>query len=256
MANAVEGMRRRLRPVRNAVSAFRQRYFPPTYPDMEEAFHRIRPRIADLTMTSVERQYALWKAVEHIEASGVEGDFVECGVWRGGSSMLAAIALQDRSSTERDLWLYDTFKGMTEPGDFDLAPDGSRVADQWREIDGKRNEPVFAYGSLSEVKANMAITGYPDSRVHYVQGPVEETIPGTVPDRIALLRLDTDWYESTRHELEHLWSLLIPGGVLIVDDYGYWAGSKRATDEFFADRDDAPLLIRVDCSGRVGIKPA
>ncbi len=100
----------------------------------------------------------------------------------------------------------------------------------------------------------MASTGYPEERLHFVKGKVEETIPGDLPGKIALLRLDTDWYESTRHELEHLWPLLVPGGVLIIDDYGHWAGARRAVDEFFADRVDAPLLNRVDYTARVGVK--
>ena len=83
---------------------------------------------------------------------------------------------------------------------------------------------------------------------------MEETIPGRAPERIALLRLDTDWYESTRHELEHLWERLEPGGVLIIDDYGHWAGAREAVDEFFAKRSDAPLLTRVDYTGRIGVK--
>jgi hypothetical protein len=90
--------------------------------------------------------------------------------------------------------------------------------------------------------------------VRFVKGKVEDTIPGTLPGAIALLRLDTDWYESTRHELEHLWELLLPGGVLIVDDYGHWAGARDAVDEFFAGRPDAPLLSRIDYTGRMGVR--
>jgi O-methyltransferase len=221
---------------------------------MDPAFESVRGRISGLTMTSPERQYALWKSVEYLESAGIEGDLVECGVWKGGSSMLAALGLLHLGDTDRDLWLYDTFEGMTEPGQFDLGPGGSQIAAEWSEHAGKKDDPVFAYGALTEVKKNMASTGFPAERLHYVEGSVEQTIPDTVPAKLAMIRLDTDWYESTRHELEHLWPLLEPGGVLIVDDYGHWQGSRRAVDEYFADRPDVPLLNRVDDSGRVGVK--
>ena len=83
-------------------------------------------------------------------------------------------------------------------------------------------------------------TGYPPERIHFVRGPVEETLPAGAPDEIALLRLDTDWYESTRHELEHLYPRLAAGGVLLVDDYGHWEGARKAVDEYFADHGDRP----------------
>jgi O-methyltransferase len=152
------------------------------------------------------------------------------------------------------VWLYDTFEGMTEPGERDADPSGTRMVDVWDHHRGRTGDPVFAFGALEDVQANMARTGTDLSRVRYVKGPVEETIPGEVPERIALLRLDTDWYESTRHELEHLWDRLSPNGVLIIDDYGHWAGAREAVDEFFAGRDDAPLLNRLDYTGRIAVK--
>src|SRR5437773_5710167 len=100
----------------------------------------------------------------------------------------------------------------------------------------------------------MAATGYPTAKLHFVQGMVEETIPATVPARIAILRLDTDWYQSTRHELEHLYPLVSHIGVLIVDDYGYWKGARKAVDEYFARAQTPMLLHRIDSAGRIGVK--
>jgi O-methyltransferase len=113
---------------------------------------------------------------------------------------------------------------------------------------------VTAEASLDEVRKALALIEYPAERLHFVQGLVEETIPGEAPEQIAILRLDTDWEASTRHELEHLWPRLSPGGVLIIDDYGHWARARKAVDDYFADRDDAPLLVRVDYAGRVGVR--
>ncbi len=205
-------------------------------------------------MTSVERMYALWDAVRHVCRSRIEGDIVECGVWRGGSSMVAALTLAQEGDSERRLWLYDTFEGMSEPSERDVTVHGMSARDNWQSISTTPGDPTMAAASLPEVEANMASTGIAPERVEYVRGPVEQTIPASAPDRIALLRLDTDWYESTRHELEHLWDRLEPGGVLIVDDYGHWAGARQAVDEFFARREDAPLLARVDYTGRMGVK--
>jgi O-methyltransferase len=225
-----------------------------THPDLEPAFGPIHRRCAPFTMTSVERMYALWQAVRHVHARGTPGAVVECGVWRGGSAMLAAITLGQLGDTGRELYLYDTFGGMSEPSARDVDLAGARMVDEWDRHRGRAGDPLFALGELEDVRRAMASTGYPPERVRFVRGKVEETMPATLPGPIALLRLDTDWYESTRHELEHLWDLLVPGGVLIVDDYGHWAGARDAVDEFFAGRADAPLLARIDYTGRIGVK--
>jgi O-methyltransferase len=226
-----------------------------SHPDLDPAFVALHARCAPFTMTSVERMYALWQAVRHVRRRGIPGDLVECGVWRGGSSMLAALTLDQEDDRERRLWLYDTFAGMSEPSSRDVAVDGFSAREHWDEIRADPGGLTFASAGRAEVESNLTSTGIAPERLEYVEGPVEQTIPGTVPARIAVLRLDTDWYESTRHELEHLWELVEPGGVLIVDDYGFWAGAREAVEEFFAARADAPLLGRVDHTGRMGVKP-
>ena len=225
------------------------------YPaDMDDGFRELHAACAPFTMTSVDRMYALRQAVQYVVANRVEGDIVECGVWRGGSAMLAALALQAGPDDGRLVWLYDTFEGMTEPGPLDVRrADNFDVSAHWGEIAGDRKLEMFAYSSLDEVRENMTAAGVNEALLKYVVGPVEETIPSVVPSSISILRLDTDWYESTRHELEHLWPMLSPGGVLIVDDYGCFAGSQLAVDEFFEGREDAPFLNRVDV-GRVAVK--
>jgi len=122
--------------------------------------------------------------------------------------MVMAHALLGAGDTSRELWLYDTFFGMPPPAAADVDFTGRPAAQQLAEGDG--DDLVVAYASLDEVRANMARTTYPADRVRYVAGYVEETIPAQVPEQISLLRLDTDWEASTRHELEHLWPRLSP----------------------------------------------
>ncbi len=222
-------------------------------PDVSDAERVILARIAPYTMTSVERQLACVRAADHVARAGVAGCVVECGVWRGGSSMAAALALAAAGDLARDVWLYDTFEGMTAPTAADRAMDGALASELMaRDTDAAG---VRAIAGLEDVRANMASTGYPAERVHFVAGPVERTLPTQAPPGpIALLRLDTDWYESTAHELRHLFPLLAPGGVLIIDDYGHWEGARRAVDEYLAALPQRYFLHRIDYTGRMIIK--
>jgi O-methyltransferase len=205
-------------------------------------------------MTSIERMYALYEAARYLTRSGIPGDYVECGVWRGGSSMLAALAFDEAGDAVRTMWLYDTFEGMSEPTERDRAFDSPEpVGHEWERLQ-EDGSIVLARASLDDVRSSVSKVGIRPDRFNYVVGKVEDTLPARAPERIALLRLDTDWYESTRHELEHLWPRLAPGGVLIVDDYGHWAGAREAVDEYFGGRADAPLLARIDYTGRLGVK--
>ncbi len=115
---------------------------------------------------------------------------------------------------------------------------------------------MFGSEVLNEgvVRETIDSAGYPSERVHFVRGQVEDTVPEQAPERIALLRLDTDWYESTRHELLHLYPRLASGGVLIVDDYGHWDGCRRAVDEYFSTEAEPVLLSRIDYTGRLAVK--
>jgi O-methyltransferase len=223
--------------------------------DLEETFTSLHSRCASETLTSPERMYGLWQAVGYVEALGVPGDIVECGVWRGGSSMLAALTLLGAGQRDRGLHLYDTFAGMTEPSERDVAFDGYDPQANWRELKDDKESDVLAYADLDTVKANLASTAYPANRIKFVRGRVEDTIPETMPEKIAILRLDTDWYDSTLHELVHLYPRLQRGGVLIVDDYGHWRGARDAVDEYFTANPPRPLLQRLDYTGRMGLRP-
>ena len=194
------------------------------------------------TMTSRSRMFAVYEAVRTIVSVGIPGDVAECGVWRGGSMMMAAMALVYFGDTSRRLYLYDTFEGMTEPSAIDY--------DLYERPATKQHYPGWCAATLQEVIENMTKTGYPQSNIVYVTGKVEETIPETMPERIALLRLDTDWYQSTAHELKHLYPLVSQKGFLIIDDYGHWKGAKLAVDEYFGNID----MIEIDYTGRMIVK--
>lgn len=226
------------------------------YPDLEPDFLPLLERCQPATMTSVERLYGLYKAVEYVVRNGIAGDFVECGVWRGGSVMMMALALQRFGDTGRRLHCFDTFEGMSAPGELDVRDDtGERAADILAATERHEDNVFWALAPLELVQRNIATTGYPAELVAYHKGKVEDTLPGLAPERIALLRLDTDWYKSTRHELVHLYPRLTEAGVLIIDDYGFWRGARQAVDEYFGAAGRSPLLNRTDAAGRMGVKP-
>lgn len=227
---------------------------PHGYPsDFNSATIGIVAAVSPYTMTSRERIFALREAVRYVAQNRIPGDIVECGVWKGGSMMAVALTLLEMSCGDRNLLLFDTFAGMPPPTEADRDFKGARAADLLATHD-KETSDVWAYGPLEGVKRVLAGTGYDMSRISFVQGKVEETLPQSAPDRIALLRLDTDWYESTRHELLHLYPRLSVGGVLIIDDYGYWEGARRAVDEYIAENRLKLLLNRIDETGRICVK--
>jgi O-methyltransferase len=221
--------------------------------DVEPEFLELYIRCREYTMTSWERLYALHKAVQYIVANAIPGDLVECGVWRGGSMRLAAMALLAGGATDRKLYLYDTFEGMTEPTQLDIDLYGNRAIDDWAQI--KRRGVRWSYAPLDEVRRTIAATGYPMDKVILVKGPVEATIPQIIPNKIALVRLDTDWHASTLHAIEHLYPRLSSHGVLILDDYGHYKGARQAVDDYLASILPKPLLNRIDYSCRLALKP-
>jgi hypothetical protein len=225
---------------------------PPEYDDdLRATIKRVRRN----TLSSAARVAALCDSVEYVVRNEIEGDFVECGVWKGGSMMAAALTLLRLGDTSRDLYLFDTFTGMAEP----TAEDVSSPYDGYslhKRFNRNKTGATSDWAAVPDdfVREAMISTGYPPERIHLVKGLVEDTLPEGAPERLAMLRLDTDWYQSTKHELEHLYPRLVSGGVLIVDDYGHYEGARRAVDEYFAEHGERVLLNRIDYTGRVAIK--
>jgi O-methyltransferase len=221
---------------------------------LEPEFVKYLKLCEPFTMVSRERLYAQFQAINYVLTHHIEGDIVECGVWKGGTSMLGAMTLLGRQDTSRRVWLYDTFAGMTEPTDADVSPwDGNYARQIWSaNREGDHNK--WCFSPLEEVKRNFLSTGYPEGRVNFVKGDVAETLLQHVPDKIAVLRLDTDWYESTKAEMEILYPRLSKGGVILIDDYGAWAGAKKAVDEYITTNKVPLMLHRTDYTGRSAIK--
>ncbi len=215
----------------------------------DKEFLAIYRKIEKFTLVPFERCYALYQSVNYIIKNNIEGDFVECGVWKGGSCMLVAYTLLQAGVTNRNIYLYDTFAGMTKPGE----QDGKEEKEEWSRGIVSDSMNMMSYAPMGEVKANMSATGYPSSNIVMIKGRVEDTIPETAPSKIVLLRLDTDWYASTLHELKHLYPLVADKGILIIDDYGSWQGSRKAVDEYFSDVSHI-FLSRIDYAGRIVIK--
>jgi O-methyltransferase len=218
--------------------------------EVVEIIQLVRP----YTMTSVERIAALIQAVKYVGKARIPGSVVECGVWRGGSMMAVAHTLKRSGQGDRDLYLFDTFEGMTEPTDHDVSFKGQSASTHFENARTSKGASEWCRASIEDVRSNLLGTEYEPARLKFIKGKVEETIPGEAPAEISILRLDTDWYESTRHELIHLFPRLSVGGVLIIDDYGHWQGARKAVDEYFEPTSTPMLIQRIDYSGRIAVK--
>jgi O-methyltransferase len=201
-----------------------------------------------LTMTSFESTITLALACKYIEERGIQGDFVEAGVWRGGSSIIARRFL----SRNRTFYLYDTFKGMTQPTVHDFRIGETNNNSTFKRWQDSQNIDFnsWVFSSLDEVKANFERFELLDEKIEFIEGNVLETLTQSkLPQFISLLRLDTDFYDSTLTELQTFWPRLSIGGVLILDDYGHWDGARKAVDEYFAT---SSKLFKIPISGGGG----
>lgn len=207
-------------------------------------------------MTSSERLWSLIESVRYVVREEIPGDFVECGVWRGGSVMAMLNELRKMEAMDRRVWLYDTFAGMTPPSSADVEASTGRHANELLSATPKdTGNNVWCIADVQDVTRNVTTTGYPLDLIKFIEGDVVETLNESTPNEIALLRLDTDWYESTRKSLEVLYPRLAVGGVCILDDYGHWQGARKAVDEYFAALGHRPLMHPIDYSGRIFLKP-
>ncbi|MEY2923533.1 MAG: hypothetical protein RLZZ337_73 [Bacteroidota bacterium] len=213
----------------------------------KEIIKKVKP----YTMTSPERITALIRSVDYVLRNNIEGDFVECGVWKGGNILVMIEVLKEHHTT-RNIYLYDTFDGMSDATDLDISIDGAKASNLLATTD--KSTEIWCYSPIDEVKEILAQSTYPTDLLHFVKGKVEDTLQHTVPEHISLLRLDTDWYESTKSEMEFLFPNLKSKGILISDDYGFWQGCRKAIDEYMATQKIDLKLNKIDKVGYIAIK--
>jgi len=199
----------------------------------------VNPKLKELnsySMSGINVLENLNTIAQDLEQRNIEGDFVECGVWKGGSVMAVTKTLLASGVNDRELYLYDTFEaGMTMPDsgkDISLmGMDAKSSLDIW--------ESANSYPTLDDVKKNVLSTDYPSNKIKFVKGDVMQTLLNEKPKSISILRLDTDWYQTTKFELEQLFPLLVSNGILIIDDYGHWKGAREAVYDFFTKKNQA-----------------
>jgi len=194
--------------------------------------------------------------IKEINDKNILGDIVECGVWKGGCSMWMMIC-QKKHDTLRNFYLYDTFDGMTFP---DSDKDAKAAVVTYNQIkegvyergyDKWHKEKKWAYAPIELVKNNITLTEYDESKINYVVGDVCQTLNTTVPLNISILRLDTDWYNSTKKELDVLFPAVVKDGYIIIDDYYAWKGSRTATDEFLETNKDNITIVDSKLTGGI-----
>ena len=210
----------------------------------------------NLTMTSINSLIATFKACKYVIENNINGDFVECGVWRGGHAILASKVFE-MYRIDKKVYLFDTFAGMTEPTNYDINANSKKIAINQFNDSQMDNYNSWCYASIEDVKNNFLTSGLAlDYKKVFIKGDVSQTLThvDNLPQNISILRLDTDWYESTKDSLNILYPLLLRKGVLLLDDSGHWEGARKAVDEYFLDCESKPLLGIVDYTGRIAIK--
>lgn len=207
----------------------------------------------ELTMVSRRRLIASALSVIYAVKNEMPGAFVECGVWRGGNSILAS-SIFDFFGARNQVFLFDTFAGMTSPTALDTSPFLGPAAKVQAAIEESGDK--WCAATQDEVQDNFQRLGVSMGRCVFVKGDVLNTLgdAGNLPASISVLRLDTDYYESTKVELDILWPKLTRGGILLLDDYGFWDGQRKAVDQFFASMGVFPMLSFVDEAGRILVK--
>lgn len=204
---------------------------------MISSIHEVR----GYTAVFVPRLAALHRLCREMERRKVPGDVIECGVYNGGSAaLMASVCCKDEAS-DRRIWLFDSFEGLPKP----------------TEQDGEKAKSCgwWCHGDLAKVRSIFHKKGIPESRVRIVKGWFHETFPGLDSPSIALLHIDADWYDSVKLCLEKFYDHVLPGGYIVIDDYGHWEGCRKATDEFLRTRGISVKLTKVDYTGRYFQKP-
>lgn len=235
---------------------------------LEEEANENVLKVRAYTMLPYVRLVTLYQQAVHCEKAGIQGSFVECGVWKGGAVALMALANMNHGKGPRHIHLFDAFDDICEP---DANIDGERAlgdARRYTGIDSRMSgtlKPVKGFydafgghGELGENKRLLEnVINYNPDYLHYHKGWFQDTLPedsSQITD-IAILRLDADWYASTKVCLDYLYDKVVSGGFIIVDDYGYYEGCKKAVDAFIQGIKTRVFLNQVDHGCIYWIKP-
>jgi|LakMenEpi03Aug12_release.lakeMendotaPanAssembly.Ray.scaffolds.fasta_scaffold186377_2 O-methyltransferase len=202
------------------------------------------------SMTDYKNLYLSAQAIKYISENNIDGDIVECGVWKGGHIIIFK-SLCEKYELSKKIFAFDTFEGMTVSTEADLNYNEEKACDLLNKVVITKNDGdnIWCYASLDSVKNNITNSTGNIANINFIKGDVCETLKETsnLPEKISLLRLDTDFYESTKIELQTLYPLLQEGGLLIIDDYGHWKGAKKAVDEYFSKHYHFKHVINGTC---------
>ena len=200
------------------------------------------------TMVGYKRLSNVYELSKKVVKSNLQGDFVECGVWKGGCSAVMGFVAQ-KEGRGRKTWLFDSFEGLPEPGkeDGDLAKTYSE-----NKMQGQMKTINKCVGPMEDVKKIIFdILKLNKENIKLKKGWFQDTLPLAKEkiEKISILRLDGDWYESTKVCLDNLYDNVSAGGYVVIDDYGHWEGAKKALNEFFEQRNINPKLVKIDYTG-------
>ena len=230
-----------------------------------EAFEAMQV-VSSNTMLTYEPLITLFEQVVYCEKNNIEGDFVECGTWKGGATGMMALANLKYGKQRRQLHLFDAFQEICQP---DEEHDDKQLVKEVKSLSkvknfGEKLQPLTGVydqfggaGTLEENKKLLESTiQYPSDCLHYHVGWFQDTLPADAQeiDKIAILRLDGDWHASTKVCLDHLYDKVVKNGIIIIDDYGYNTGCKKAVDDFLAERKAFPIINYVSGSCRYFFK--
>ncbi len=251
---AVVGLQRIPNSIKQKMESFESPFLDPSTGDEYKEICRAIQRGGMRIDPDLATNFTAYNIIKYVSENNISGDIVECGVGNGIKMRIMAEYLHRHGKDDRRLFLYDTYAGMTAPTVFDTKPVLQfDVLQKWK-LSQKETHNTWYYIPLERVQRNVYASEYPKELIYFVKGNVLQTLPNATHECIALLRLDTDFYDSSKHELECLYDLVPKDGAVIFDDYGGWEGQKKATDEFFAKRKELPLLHRTCRIERVIIK--
>jgi len=180
--------------------------------------------------------------------SGLRGDFVELGTWRGGSAKIVMESLlESHLENVPHCWLFDSFTGMPDPTEHDRIIDGKH-ASEYKHL-GMPDDDSKTYDICCKYLSHV---DYPKTHLHIIKGMFEDTFPVYENEisEISILHVDCDWYDSVKQSLNTFYDKTVIGGYIILDDYGTWDGARKAVDEFLLNRGlDNKILNRIDKTG-------